>query len=959
MGVKLGETQSFAMPEFVGLPRASGDDAAWRIRLEGRRLGNVHSQADGDADFRYTLTVGYGGDRPRAEGRLRYRVFVREHEVPRVLGTEEVGFTLSAGEEKAVAIDFSRWVSGFGIYYVEAEVFEDSPAPAASCLYSLSRVLLPEEKDDRFGMCLHFPYEGKYTKELVPQLAKLGVRFIRTDFGWIEAEKEPGVIRIPAYWDEYVYLAKELGVEMLAIVDYGNPFYDEGGAPYSEEGLAAFRRYCTHLASHYKGVIKHYEIWNEYNIIYANPTHRLPETYGAMVKVAYEAIKAVDPEALVVGIDMCGIHFEWMRRVLETGALSSMDAVSFHPYCSYPSPAFPDDGWGQMRRNIEEVRDLTIRYGDEKPVWITEMGWASYRDPGGVTREVQAADAVRMFALGMAGRPGDHVIWYDFINDEFDKYEREHQFGIVEAYDASVRLAAKEAFAALGALFHKLGGAACDREVRLGRSVRLFEMHRGNEEPTAIFWALEGAEVLTVKAAGETVRLTDMYGNSKELHAVDGMVTFPATELPQYADGLAPGYEQGRAPVAFEQAAVACVAGETVRLRVCGAQELRIQPVLPAGFTAKRAGDCLEITAPEGAAEREYPFTADFFCGEDMVARLPGCVTVVPAMEVVVKPVSAGGNWCLGVTVENHSNCRAVSGRFRITEPEKWRRQTKTPDYNDLIHNVRLSESARYEAPPLGTTSLLFGLPADLGEDLHLLGTEILPDEGASIYAYHRLSFFGVPKRKGDMVIDGRATREKWGEPQIVLGEKDFVPGRVGAMQPHYGAEVFLRWDEEYFYFGARVRDAVHHQDCTCGDMWQDLWDGDGIQLLLDPVREKRNDHTNYNEIGIARTSNTDQVVVWRWRTPHGRGVQIMKDVPCEVVREGVYTMYEAAFSWDTLLPAGVHAGEGKDFGFSLGINDNNGEGCVGRLVYHLGIGYWYDQEGYNPQLCGDMVLLP
>lgn len=951
----LGSVHSYSTPEFIGLPRKRTADSQWALSLDNGRLGNVFHQQE--TAYPCTLRATYRGNISLAV-RTELRIYRRENEEERTIGYEVREWTAVPDEETVFTVDLTPYIDRNAIYYIDMRLFRADGTFETEDLFSVTRLLPPSANDRRLGMSVHFPYNGLYTKDLIPHLASLGVGALRTDFGWVEAEKEKGVIAAPAYWDEFVDMANAYDIEILGIIDYGNPFYDDGGAPYTEEGLAAYERYCRYLATHYKGRVKHFEIWNEYNINYANPGYQPPETYAKMLQRAYPALKECNPDAYVVVGGMCGIHFEWMRRVMRQGSIHYTDALSLHPYCR----TFPDDGQGQMLRNINDMQQVGREFGRELPVWITEMGWSTYRDSGGITRETQAADAVRMFALGMNAGADNRYFWYDFINDEFDMYEREHQFGITEAYDATVRMAPKEAYVALSALNSKLGRSRPLGETRLGKTTRLFAMDCPNaEKPVCIFWSTDEPETLRVQAEGSSAVLTDMYGNSRTLAAQDGYVTIVSGVLPQYIEGVSLPVAEAAPTVQLSRQAQRCVAGEGFPVQV-EAFDGSCCVEVPDGFTVApslNADNTFMVTVSPVAVEKIYNGRVYCRTAEGLVCELPFTVEVVKPLETVVKPCSVNGQWCLSVDIINNSRRRTASGRFRITEPERWRRQAKRPDYDEMIRAVRLSESERYEVLPQQTQTLLFGAPAELGDGFHAIGTELLPDIGAAEYTHHRINFFGIQHIDTPPTIDGSVSREKWGEPQIVLTEKDFVAGiNNPPVQPGFGAEVFLRWDEENFYLAARVKDAVHYQTCTCGDLWQDLWDGDGIQILLDPLRETRRDHMWYNEIGIALTSNTNEQKVWQFRTTYNRGEQLIPEVPRVIRREGDMTLYEVAFPWKMLLPEGVTAYRGKDFGIALGVNDNNGEGCLGRLSYQRGIGFWYDQEGYNPQLCGDMVLL-
>ncbi|MGN0492732.1 MAG: sugar-binding protein, partial [Acutalibacteraceae bacterium] len=762
----------------------------------------------------------------------------------------------------------------------------------------------------------------------------------------------------PDYWEEIVNSAIENNVEVLPILDYWNPFHDDGLTPHTDEGIAAYARFCGAVAAHFKGRLKYYEIWNEYNINFANNGFEPPETYAKMLMAAHAAIKAADPDAFIVGCCTCGLHMEWIRRVLVASGPQYMDAMSIHAYCM---PAMPDDDLGHVNKNMNKARELTKQFGDEKPIWMTEIGWATNRADGGVTREMQAAAFARMFALKLKENNADKILWYDLLNDSHDIYEREHEFGVLESLYCNTVFGAKEAYLAISAVNSLLNGAEFISEKRTGAYTRILELNN-NGNLIKMFWSLDRSEPLTFAAEG-TVTLIDMYGNEQNLQAVNGRVTVASSVCPQYIIGVGDAVEDA-ALLTMKSYDVDCVAGESVCLRVCRNAAIEKCNVsyrysLPAGFKAEEKDGDIWLTVPLGANEREY--AAEITCETDGAAGavLPLTIKVQPPFRLVTKPALVDGVWKLAAEVTNYSNRRRLSGRLCLNEPEQWRVQSKMPDYNEKIIVIRLSEDALFDVAPLETQTMLFRTPDGVDNTVQTVGMVMYVDNGPAIYSYHRVSFFGIHKTDRPIVIDGNLTEEKWGAPQITLDEKDFLAIRGHSMQEGFSAKVFLRWDDDNFYIAARVFDKCHHQDCTCGDLYQDLWDGDGLQFVFDPTRETRTHRLGYNEFCMALTHNTHQTFVWRYRSIVNRTMQLLKTVQCKIVRDGDFTIYEAAFPWKELLPYGVKASEGADFGFALGINDNNGEGVQGRLDFNKGLGFWFDQEAYNPSLCGDLVLLP
>jgi hypothetical protein len=122
--------------------------------------------------------------------------------------------------------------------------------------------------------------------------------------------------------------------------------WDQGGLPVdggtkylpnTEEGFQAWADYVAALASRYQGKVK---IWMVFNEAASEYQYLYQDSYARLVKVAYGAIKAVDPEALVAlaGLTSGKPHLEWVDQVLANLALDPdypsgcFDVFDYHTY---------------------------------------------------------------------------------------------------------------------------------------------------------------------------------------------------------------------------------------------------------------------------------------------------------------------------------------------------------------------------------------------------------------------------------------------------------------------------------------------------------------------------------------------------------------------------------------------------------------------------------------------------
>lgn len=80
--------------------------------------------------------------------------------------------------------------------------------------------------------------------------------------------------------------------------------------------------------------------------------------------------------------------------------------------------------------NITQFRLIMAQYGDDKPIWATELGAATFN--GGVSEEIQAFDATLYYQMA-ADRPSwqGPLFWYSYRDYGTNPNDREQNFGVI------------------------------------------------------------------------------------------------------------------------------------------------------------------------------------------------------------------------------------------------------------------------------------------------------------------------------------------------------------------------------------------------------------------------------------------------------------------------------------------------------------------------------------------------
>ncbi len=218
----------------------------------------------------------------------------------------------------------------------------------------------------------------------VPEIKALGTHWVRMFVTWPDIEPSRGVYAanwIAAYEQAFSQLPPGSKV-ILDVVD--SPSWETGNAaqntpPANPQDYASM---LGMLAHRYAGRVAAYEIWNEEDSPGWWAGAPDPAAYVRLLKAAYPAVKAGDPNATMVVGGLTGNDFAFVEGIYAAGGKGSFDAVGVHTdtACNKLSPY--EFLRGSDNRLItdsflayREVHAVMQANGDDKPIWMTEMSW--------------------------------------------------------------------------------------------------------------------------------------------------------------------------------------------------------------------------------------------------------------------------------------------------------------------------------------------------------------------------------------------------------------------------------------------------------------------------------------------------------------------------------------------------------------------------------------------------------
>jgi hypothetical protein len=252
------------------------------------------------------------------------------------------------------------------------------------------------------------------------QVESLGLGWVKQQVRWATFEGNPGQMDWSGF-DGVVSAANERGLKvMFSVVDaphWSRNYVDDNpeGAPPDDPSLVA--DFLGRMVNRYQGRIHAIEIWNEQNLDREWDTAEGvdPEQYVEMLRLAYQAIKSRDPNIIVIsgalspaggpGFDpnnpsrvVYMDDFEYFDSMVSAGFLNYCDCVGAHHnginippnvdcdgtyqdpdavFTGYWDPPQPPHHSWCFKTTLEGYHNRIVAAGSDKPLCVTEFGWAT------------------------------------------------------------------------------------------------------------------------------------------------------------------------------------------------------------------------------------------------------------------------------------------------------------------------------------------------------------------------------------------------------------------------------------------------------------------------------------------------------------------------------------------------------------------------------------------------------
>ena len=238
----------------------------------------------------------------------------------------------------------------------------------------------------------------------------LGMEWVKIQVQWWLVDPDPDADQW-FFYDGVIDEANRNGLyTMLSVV--GAPAWTradgtENGPP---DDYTLYADFLTELLQRYDGKVNAIEVWNEQNLDreWATANGVNPEDYVRFLEVAYNTIKAHDPNIIVISGALSPTgegdwirwadDFQWLDRALAAGMLDFADCVGVHHNGYNIPPDVPFDQTGTLpeaqtaifrgpfdnphhswsfKSTVDTYAEKVQAIDPQKQLCVTEFGWAS------------------------------------------------------------------------------------------------------------------------------------------------------------------------------------------------------------------------------------------------------------------------------------------------------------------------------------------------------------------------------------------------------------------------------------------------------------------------------------------------------------------------------------------------------------------------------------------------------
>ena len=365
-----------------------------------------------------------------------------------------------------------------------------------------------DKLEEPYGTVSFFTVGAASTQDKqLDAITKIGMTNIRQDFKF-NFQDDTDTTKYNLY-DSVFSKNDKLQINNIAVLEAGN----KNHRPWNDK-----RNYISKLnvfVNRYQNDIRYWEFINEINWLRDSTQVYDGLRYCSILPDVYHTIKGISPDNRVLLSGLAGVNVDILKTLCKEKAFNYFDIFNFHAYCE------PE----KLPEYFQIIRKYMDNYDWDKPVWMTEYGYATNIEKNGaLTKEekeiVQAKYVARAHLISFA-HGVEKVFWYSFRSWEADPYDKEQHFGLTH-----VDVSPKPAYKAYG-IFTDMCPSGSSRPV-ITKSGNIFISEWNKPDGTKVnaVWIPEGQKDIKLKIKGR-YKIYDYMGESiKKIETISDGVTF-------------------------------------------------------------------------------------------------------------------------------------------------------------------------------------------------------------------------------------------------------------------------------------------------------------------------------------------------------------------------------------------------------------------------------------------------
>ncbi len=278
-----------------------------------------------------------------------------------------------------------------------------------------------ELSKDNLGLNVHWALGGNfYDYDYELKLEESGAKWAREHFS---AEVLMGE-SADDWWDRYDTIManyQELGLSVVGMLAYGP---DNG--VYTRPDLDWWSEYVTAVVDRYHDQISVWEIWNEPDSSDYLENNTVAN-YKELLRVGYQAVKAIDPNALVLNGALAQPDTDYALELYQEAG-DYFDALNIHLY--YCDRFISQGSIASLQTAVTNLHEATKQYNEQAKIWITEFGCSTYNDS--VTENLQT-QYLSQASRWLSGQPYIEKIFIYTFRNPTTRGDYENNFGLVDS----------------------------------------------------------------------------------------------------------------------------------------------------------------------------------------------------------------------------------------------------------------------------------------------------------------------------------------------------------------------------------------------------------------------------------------------------------------------------------------------------------------------------------------------